>query len=104
MKNDDYKNEFSESGFWNVIKSCARDVAEKALESYFVAIDSKTPLWAKSTLFSALGYFVFPLDAVPDLIPFVGFSDDLAVLVAALATCSNFSTDEIKRKVERYFR
>lgn len=34
----------------------------------------------------ALGYFIFPFDAVPDLIPFVGYTDDAAVIAAAVAT------------------
>jgi uncharacterized membrane protein YkvA (DUF1232 family) len=43
-----------------------------------------TPFGPISTLVGALAYFVRPLDAVPDVLPGVGFTDDAAVLLAAL--------------------
>lgn len=33
----------------------------------------------------ALVYFISPIDAVPDLLPVVGYSDDLVVLAGAVA-------------------
>jgi len=38
----------------------------------------------KAALVAALAYFVLPLDAVPDVLPGVGFTDDAAVLLTAL--------------------
>ena len=35
-------------------------------------------------LLFALGYFVFPIDAVPDFIPFAGYVDDAAVIAWAV--------------------
>jgi len=34
----------------------------------------------------ALAYFIMPMDAVPDFLALVGFSDDIAVLTLAIAT------------------
>ena len=39
---------------------------------------------AKTVLAGALGYFIFPIDAIPDFIPAIGYSDDMTVLVSAL--------------------
>ena len=39
----------------------------------------------RGILLAALAYFVLPLDVLPDFLAFVGFSDDVAVLTAALA-------------------
>jgi uncharacterized membrane protein YkvA (DUF1232 family) len=36
-------------------------------------------------LLAALGYFILPTDAIPDVIFGLGFTDDIAVLTAALA-------------------
>lgn len=76
-------------GFWGWLASCAsrlgKAMTEKILVAYFVAIDDATPAWAKATLATALIYVGFPLDAIPDVTPIVGFSDDATALAAALA-------------------
>ncbi|NBV85108.1 MAG: DUF1232 domain-containing protein [Verrucomicrobia bacterium] len=33
-----------------------------------------------------LGYFICPLDVIPDTIPGIGFTDDAGLIVAALGT------------------
>ena len=38
----------------------------------------------RGILLAALAYFVLPFDAIPDLLAVVGFSDDIAVLAAAM--------------------
>ena len=35
-------------------------------------------------LIGALAYFVLPFDFVPDMLPFIGFTDDAAVLATAI--------------------
>lgn len=64
----------------------ARDVIEKGLILYYCANDPKTPTWAKAVIATALGYFIFPLDAIPDFTPFVGYADDIGAIVAATAS------------------
>jgi uncharacterized membrane protein YkvA (DUF1232 family) len=58
---------------------------EEVVASYYCALDDKTPLRAKGILFGAIAYFVLPADTVPDFILGLGFTDDIAVLSAAIA-------------------
>ena|SRR5258705_596958 len=58
--------------------------AEDLLAAYYCAFDRDTPTHVKATLFGALAYFVLPFDATPDVLPFIGFTDDAAVLAAAI--------------------
>jgi uncharacterized membrane protein YkvA (DUF1232 family) len=58
--------------------------AEEAAAAYFCAFDPATPLKAKGILIAALAYFIMPFDVVPDFILGLGFTDDMAVLFAAL--------------------
>ena len=58
--------------------------AEDLLAAYYCAFDRATPVQVKTALVGALAYFVLPLDAVPDVLPMVGFTDDAAVLLTAL--------------------
>ncbi|MFZ5891984.1 MAG: YkvA family protein [Myxococcota bacterium] len=89
-QHSDFAKEYSEHGFWDKVRNFARvageSVLEPALKLFYASQDSETPAWAKAVIYSALGYFISPLDAIPDVTPIVGYADDLGVLVAALAT------------------
>jgi uncharacterized membrane protein YkvA (DUF1232 family) len=61
---------------------------------YYSATDPDTPRWAKATIYGALGYFISPLDGIPDLLPVVGYSDDLGILLAAVAAVAAYIKDE----------
>ena len=56
------------------------------------------PAWARTTIVGALGYFIFPIDAIPDFIPAVGFFDDFGVLAGAVATVAAQIDDEVTAK------
>ncbi|MCR9136808.1 MAG: YkvA family protein [Alphaproteobacteria bacterium] len=73
--------------FWGTVKKAARQVPflEDVVAAYYCAFDLNTPHRVRGILLAALAYFVLPLDGVPDFLAFVGFSDDVAVLGAALA-------------------
>ncbi|MFN3658239.1 MAG: YkvA family protein [Pseudolabrys sp.] len=58
--------------------------AEDLLTAYYCAFDRATPLPVKASLIGALAYFVLPADSLPDILPVLGFSDDAAVLAAAI--------------------
>jgi uncharacterized membrane protein YkvA (DUF1232 family) len=45
--------------------------------------DGRIPLWKKLAGLLAVVYFLSPVDAIPDVIPLVGWLDDLGVLSAA---------------------
>lgn len=51
---------------------------------YYALQDKDTPLWAKTILIAALGYFICPVDAIPDLIPGAGYADNAGAIATAL--------------------
>ncbi|MDQ2633912.1 MAG: YkvA family protein [Pseudomonadota bacterium] len=73
--------------FWRTAKKAARQVPfmDEVVAAYYCALDSNTPLRAKAILLAALGYFVLPADTIPDIVLGLGFTDDAAVLTAAIA-------------------
>jgi uncharacterized membrane protein YkvA (DUF1232 family) len=101
-ENSGYAKDYSENSFWEKLKQFAlvagKEVIEKALQLYYALQEPATPTWAKVVIIGALGYFISPLDAIPDFTPFIGYLDDLGVLVAACATVALHITDEIKSK------
>ena len=58
--------------------------ADDLAAAYYCAIDAETPTKVKLVLFAALGYFVLPVDAIPDVLTGLGFTDDATVLATAL--------------------
>lgn len=74
-------------GFLPKIKRVAAQVpfASEVVALYFAARDPATPKTAKGLILAALAYFVLPTDAIPDIFPLVGFTDDAAVVAAVIA-------------------
>src|SRR6266404_2035326 len=69
-------------------------MAAEVVALYFCMLDPKTPLWVKGTVAAALAYFILPLDAIPDVLPIIGLTDDASVLAAAIVAVSAHITDE----------
>jgi uncharacterized membrane protein YkvA (DUF1232 family) len=90
--------------FWNkcarAAKNAGREVIEKALWLYYAFHAPGTPGWAKAVIAGGLAYFISPLDAIPDLIPIAGYSDDLGILVGAVAVVALYIDDEVKAKAK----
>ena len=81
-------------GFWKKMRKYAARLpfAEDLLAAYYCAFDRDTPLQVKAALLGALAYFVLPFDAVPDMLPMLGFADDAAVLATALRLIASHLT------------
>jgi len=73
-------------GFWTKARRVVAGLpfAEDLLAAYYCAFDRDTPRGVQAALLGALAYFVLPFDFVPDMLPILGFTDDAAVLAAAI--------------------
>ena len=65
------------------------ELLSKALLLFVLLIDADISVSTKALIVGALLYLIDPLDIVPDLTPFIGFLDDLAVIAALLTVLSN---------------
>lgn len=101
---DKYKGEYSDSAFWKKLKTilskASQELLVTALTLFYAMKDSETPTWVKAVAIGALGYLILPFDLIPDFIPVVGLTDDLAVLVAALTSNAAHITDEHKEQAQ----
>ena len=83
-----YANKFSQSDFVEKISRIAKRAGSKlvyaALILYYTLQSDKISKADKAMIIGALGYMISPLDVLPDAIPIVGLTDDLAVLVYVL--------------------
>jgi uncharacterized membrane protein YkvA (DUF1232 family) len=82
--------------FWTKLRRVGRQLpfVEDLLAAYFCTVDPATPKSVKLVLLGALAYFVLPLDALPDILPLIGFSDDAAIIAAAIARVAGAITED----------
>lgn len=97
-----YLNNYSDESFWDkmkgVLKSAGLPLIYKAFQLYYVMKRPDCPIHIKAAIVATLGYFISPIDLIPDFVPFVGFSDDLGAIVAALVMAQMYVNDEVKRQ------
>ncbi len=55
----------------------------------------------KAVLVGALAYFVLPTDHIPDVLPVIGYTDDAAVLAAAIKLVASHITPEHREAARR---
>ncbi len=78
--------------------------AEDLLAAYYAVLDRNTPTAVRATLVGALAYFIVPLDFVPDLLLGLGFTDDAAILFAALRMVAGAVKEEHREAARRWLR
>lgn len=89
-EDDEQRESRVRRGFWKTFRRAARAIpfSEDVVAAYYCALDPETPARARAILLGALVYFVMPVDAVPDILAGIGFTDDASVLLAAFAAVS----------------
>lgn len=106
-----YANKFSASDFTEKISRIAKRAGAKlvyaALILFYTLQSDRISVKNKALIIGALGYMISPLDVVPDAIPIVGLSDDLAVLLYVLKTVwtdvDPSIQDRAKEKLSKWF-
>ncbi|WP_298073200.1 DUF1232 domain-containing protein [uncultured Bacteroides sp.] len=98
---------FSTSELWNKIKNVAQKAGIKVVYAvlllYYVATDENVSLSDKAKIYGALGYFILPIDLIPDIVP-GGYVDDMSALLWALRAVWDNITPEIERKAKTKLR
>jgi uncharacterized membrane protein YkvA (DUF1232 family) len=106
-----YAKAFSKNTFWKRMQEIAKNVGQKTvymvLLMYYSFIRKETPHWAKNIIIGVIGYLLTPFDAVPDLTPIIGYTDDIGVLTFGLVTIACYVNQEVRKqareKLEQWF-
>jgi uncharacterized membrane protein YkvA (DUF1232 family) len=90
------------AGFWPKLAGNLARVpfAEEVVAAWYCAFDPATPIKVKGTLIAALAYFIMPFDVIPDFLLVLGFTDDLAVLMTAMAMVRGSIRPEHREKAK----
>lgn len=106
----EHADHYSDGKFISKAVKVGKGLGSKAFHAaatLFVALKSgDMPKKDKLIILGALGYFIFPIDLVADLLPVIGLSDDAFIIIAALTKVYGSITDEMKEDgralVERF--
>jgi uncharacterized membrane protein YkvA (DUF1232 family) len=106
MDNDNiYTAAYSELNLWRKLTQSAGvagiNVVERVLMLYYALRRARTPRATKALIVGTLGYFIIPVDAIPDAILGAGYTDDLGALTWMCHTVRPHITDSIMREAER---
>lgn len=58
----------------------ARNLKRNMAALYYALLDPRTPWYAKGVIVLVVAYALSPIDLIPDVIPVVGYLDDLILL------------------------
>lgn len=103
-----YTRYYSDESFWRKIEKYGRMAGGKAayyaLLLWYVATKPSTPLPVKLLIFGGLGYFILPIDSVPDFLAGLGYGDDIAILFGIISAYGTYLDDESKAKARAKVR
>ncbi|ROS01717.1 uncharacterized membrane protein YkvA (DUF1232 family) [Sinobacterium caligoides] len=98
-------DDFSEQGFWAKCKAYAKTIGyesmEKVLWLYYALDSEQCTLKQKSIIYGALAYLIAPLDAIPDLTPLLGYTDDMGLIAAAITAVALCIDDTVKSRASQ---
>lgn len=99
-----YEQYYSESKFKEKFPKFARKIGVKAvyyaLVLYYAMFSSSVPSKDRKIILGALGYLILPLDLLPDFIPAIGFTDDVAALTLAVYRVMKNITPDVKAQAK----
>ena len=100
----EYEKDFSFDKLMSKIKETAKKAGLKAIYMallLYYALESPTiSTMDKAIIYGALGYFICPIDIIPDILPFIGLTDDIAVLAWAFSRVKHNVTDMTREKAK----
>ena len=101
----DYSNHYSDSKFWEKIKSISTKVGSiviyNALLLFYTLKSPDVSIKDKALIYGALGYLILPTDLIPDFFIPLGYTDDIAVLFYVIGLIKKEISPEIENKAKQ---
>ena len=99
-----YKSSYTEENLQTKLKKYGKKIGVNTtyyiLLLYQMIVSNTVSIADKAIIIAALGYFISPLDIIPDIIIGTGFIDDVSVMLIALRQVVKNITPEIKQQAK----
>ena len=103
-----FADNYSERGLFDKVtgsvKKAGLKLIYKALQLFYVAQNPTVPTKIRAAIIAPLGYFISPIDFIPDFTPIAGFTDDAAIIALAMVVAQAFINEEVRRKAREKIR
>lgn len=99
-----YVEHYNDSDLKKVLTVMSKKIGTQivlyALILYTLIRDTDIPIKVRMMFMAALGYLILPTDLVCDLLPIIGFTDDIAFLTYVISSAGEYITPEVREKAE----
>ena len=100
-----YEQHYNDSSFLDKVTKYGKLIGitalYKAVQLWFVLQKPDVPAGTKAVIMGALGYLITPLDFLPDLLPVLGYTDDMVAITFALIKVQGYIDEEVERKSKK---
>ena len=104
VEDEKYQRAYSEKAFEGKLgrfaKKLGREGLRQALQMFYVLRRKDLPGKTRALILGSLGYFILPIDIVPDFIPLLGIGDDLSLIAAAFVAAKMYVDDDVRAKAD----
>ena len=104
VTDEKFRSPYSDAAFHSKLLRFAGAIGREGLRSalilYYTLQRKDLPVKTRAIILGALGYLILPADVVPDIIPMLGFTDDIGILAAALAAVAMYVDDASRAKAD----
>lgn len=103
-----YEKHYDEQSFIQKLKKYGKFIGigalYKAVQLWYVLQKPDVPAPTKAVIMGALGYLIAPLDFIPDLMPVLGYTDDLVAVTLALVKVQMYIDEDVNQKSKELLR
>jgi uncharacterized membrane protein YkvA (DUF1232 family) len=99
-----YIEHYDESELFSMLKVAGKKIGSQVVLYVLIMVtlisDSRIPMKVRIVFMAAIGYLILPTDLVADILPIIGFTDDIAFLTYVVSNASEYITPEVKDRAK----
>jgi len=99
-----YRRSFNANKLLNKLPGYFKTIGIKTIYTVLLLYKAyqkkETPAWAKNIILGTIGYLLNPIDGIPDVTPFLGFTDDVGVISFGLVSIACYIDENVRKEAK----